>query len=172
MMKRREILKTLVLGSGAIVALPAWANAWKGSSITASGIFTKTQASVLSSIAGTFIPEGIKEPGAVGLEVNKYLDRLIADCYDVEDQKKVKEGIDTLEETATNTYKMTFSECTKGQRESMLTGFSEPSDQEKAWFYSTMRRETIRGYTTSEYVMVNYYEYVMAPGFYKGCVEV
>jgi hypothetical protein len=171
-MKRREILKNLVLGSGAMVALPSWANAWSGADISTSGIFTKTQASILNSIAGTFIPEGKQEPGAVGLEVDKYLDRLIADCYEEEDQDKVKAGIDALNTTAKKTYRKDFSECNQGQRESMLIGFSEPSDEEKKWFYDTMRRETIRGYTTSEYVMVNHYEYVMAPGFYKGCVDV
>jgi len=40
------------------------------------------------------------------------------------------------------------------------------------WAADTLRNETIRGYTTSEYVMVNYYHYVMAPGFYHGCVAV
>jgi hypothetical protein len=67
---------------------------------------------------------------------------------------------------------MSFSNCTHDQRESLLIGFSEAIDDHKKWFYDTMRRETIRGYTTSEYVMVNHYKYEMAPGYYNGCVDV
>jgi hypothetical protein len=171
-MKRRDLLKNLALGSGAILVLPSWANGWSGASIQTSGFFNSAEASLLSSISGTFIPEGKTEPGAVGLEVDKFLDRLIADCYDEEDQAKVKAGLKMLNDSAKGTYKRDFIDCTSDQKESMLIGFSAPSDADKKWFYDTMRRETIRGYTSSEYVMVNHYKYEMAPGYYNGCVDV
>jgi hypothetical protein len=171
-MNRREILKNLVLGSGAVVALPSWANGWSANSIEFSDVFTKNQSSTIKSIVGTFIPEGKTEPGAIGLEVDKFIDKLIADCYEKEDQDKVEAGIQALNESSQSTYKKSFELCTQGQRESLLMGFLEPSDENKKWFYNIMRRETIRGYTSSEYVMVNHYNYVMAPGFYKGCVDV
>lgn len=170
-MERRELLKKMALGSAALVALPSWANAWKGSNIQASYVFSLSEKSTLSSIAETFIPEG-KEPGALRLEVDKFLDRLFADCYETEDQNKIKAGIDLLESSAKNIYSMAFGECNQEQRESLLMAFSEPSNEEKKWFYATLRNETIRGYTTSEYVMVNHYGYVMAPGHFNGCVDV
>lgn len=170
-MQRRELLKKMALSTAAVVALPSWANAWSGAKIQASGLFSVAESSTLTSIAGTFIPEG-KDLGAVGVEVDKYLDRLIADCYTPEDIARVKSGMNLLEKTAKTTYSKNFSDCNQGQRESLLLGFSEPSNEEKKWFYDTLRRETIRGYTTSEYVMVNHYNYVMAPAHFKGCVDV
>ncbi|AWV99768.1 gluconate 2-dehydrogenase subunit 3 family protein [Arcticibacterium luteifluviistationis] len=171
-MQRRELLKRLALGAGAVVALPTWANAWSSSKLVSSGVFSSLEQGLLSSIAGTFIPEGKNEPGAIGLEVDKFLDRLFADCYTEEDQQKIKEGMTLLNSTAKTSYKKPFSECTQAQRESLLIGFSEPSTADKEWFYDTLKKETIRGYTTSEYVMVNHYDYVMAPGHYDGCVDV
>ncbi|WP_341226442.1 gluconate 2-dehydrogenase subunit 3 family protein [uncultured Arcticibacterium sp.] len=171
-MNRRELLKNLALGAGAVVALPSWANAWTPSKIMVSGVFSSKELGLLSSIASTFIPEGKSEPGALGLEVDKFLDRLFADCYSKADQEKIKQGMVLLNTTAKKSYQSAFSDCTQLQRESMLIGFSEPSTTEKEWFYDTLRKETIRGYTTSEYVMVNHYNYVMAPGHYDGCVDV
>jgi hypothetical protein len=34
---------------------------------------------------------------------------------------------------------------------------------------ATLKGLTIRGYMTTEYVMVNHLHYVMAPGFFNGC---
>ena len=87
-------------------------------------------------------------------------------------QSKVKKGLEELDMSAKSIYNNAFLECTQDQRESILISFSAPSTAEKEWFYNTIRRETIRGYTTSEYVMVNHYDYVMAPGYYHGCVDV
>ncbi|MFT5883801.1 MAG: hypothetical protein ACI9IP_000248 [Arcticibacterium sp.] len=171
-MKRRDLLKNLALGSGALLTLPSWTKAWNASSWQTEDVFSLAQSATLSSIAGTFIPEGKSEPGAMGVGVDKYLERLIADCYDAEQQAKIEKGLELLTETSKNTYNMGFSECTQDQRESLLLGFSAPSTSEKEWFYNTLRGETIRGYTTSEYVMVNHYDYVMAPGYYHGCVDV
>lgn len=170
-MQRRELLKKLALGAGAVVALPNWASAWSPSKIVNSGVFSALEVDLLTSIASTFIPEGKTEPGALGLEVEKFLDRLFADCYTKEDQNRIKSGMTLLNKAAKTTYKRSFSDCTQEQRESLLIGFSEPSTADKEWFYNTLKKETIRGYTTSEYVMINHYNYVMAPGHYIGCVD-
>ncbi|KPM48327.1 gluconate 2-dehydrogenase subunit 3 family protein [Jiulongibacter sediminis] len=171
-MKRRALLKNLALGTGAAMTLPGWAYGWQAGQVRPSGRFTPAEGSLIRSVADTFIPEGLNEPGAVSLGVDQFMDRLFADCYELEDLARVKTGLKDLDTYARKVYAQTFSECNQGQRESILMAFSSPSDEEKAWLYDTLRRETIRGYTTSEYVMVNHYDYVMAPGFFDGCVDV
>ena len=171
-MNRRTILKNLALGAGAAIALPSWAHAWNGSSLSLSGRFTASETEMLSAIAGSFIPEGKTEPGAVSLGVDKFMDRLFADCYEPEDLTRIKKGLAGMDTYAMKVYSKSFADCNQGQRESILMAYSSPSDDEKAWLYNTLRKETIRGYTTSEYVMVNHYNYVMAPGFFNGCVDV
>jgi hypothetical protein len=41
------------------------------------------------------------------------------------------------------------------------------SDAQKAM--KTLKGLTIQGYMSTEYVMVNHLNYVMAPGFFNGC---
>lgn len=171
-MKRRDLLKNLALGAGAALTLPSWANAWNSTALVASGRFSSAHSELLSAVAGTFIPEGKTEPGAVSLGVDKFMDRLFADCYTLEDLARIEKGLTDLDSYAKNVYRQSFVTCNQGQRESMLLAFSQPADKEREWLYNTLRREVIRGYTTSEYVMVNHYNYVMAPGFFHGCVEV
>jgi hypothetical protein len=171
-MKRRDILKNIALGSGVLLTLPSWTKAWNANTWQAQSIFSSAQSATLSSIVGTFIPEGKTEPGALGVEVDKYLERLIADCYDAEQQSKIKNGLKALRKAAISAYRNPFSECMQEQKESILLGFSSPSTPDKEWFYDTLRGETIRGYTTSQYVMVNHYNYVMAPGYFNGCADV
>ena len=168
-MNRRDLLKNLGLSAGAVISLPVWANAWSPGQIVISGKF---DLAMLSAISGTFIPEGKTEPGAVGLEVDKFLDRLFADCYEAAEQQKIKKGMEALNIDAQQTFGKPFADCSQAQRENLLTAISLSDEPDKKWFYDTLRRETIRGYTTSEYVMVNKYNYVMAPGHYNGCVDI
>lgn len=170
-MKRRTLLRNLALGTGAALTLPGWAYGWQAGQVKPSGSFTPVEGNLIRSVADTFIPEGVDEPGAVSLGVDTFLDRLFADCYELEDLARIRKGLKDLNAYAIKTYQKGFSECNQGQRESILMAYSSPSDYEKVWLYNTLRKETIRGYTTSEYVMVNHYDYVMAPGFYEGCVD-
>lgn len=169
--ERRTLLKSLAVGAGAIT-LPGWAYGWQVGQFKPSCRFTIEESKLLRSVADTFIPDGLNEPGALSLGVDKFLDRLFADCYDLDELTKIRKGLNDLDAYAMKTYRKGFSECNQGQRKSILLAFSSPSEKEKAWLYNTLRQETIRGYTTSEYVMVNYYDYVMAPGFFDGCVTI
>ncbi|MFL0686027.1 MAG: hypothetical protein ACJLTB_22945 [Algoriphagus aquaeductus] len=47
---------------------------------------------------------------------------------------------------------------------------SEVEEEKK--FYQLMRSNTVMGFTTVKEVMVDYRKYQVAPGYYKGCVDV
>ena len=170
-MNRRKVLKSITAAAGTAMILPNWANAWNPKIFKSSGVFSGYESEIISEITATFVPEG-EIPGAKSLGVDKFLNRLFSDCYVEEDQQKIKNGILKLENSAEETYKMSFVKCTQDQKESLLMGFNNNEDENKKWFYNTLKNETIRGYTTSEYVMVNHYKYVVAPGFYHGCVNI
>jgi hypothetical protein len=168
-MKRRELIKSIGLSVAATSILPDWLQGWSEHKLIPSDIFDINQKNQLASIAGTFIPEG-GEKGANGVGVGKFLDVLFADCFTPADQNKIKESLLEVDTTAKQLFQQTFSESTQKQREKVLANLAiNPTHK---WAADTLRNETIRGYTTSEYVMVNYYHYVMAPGFYHGCVTV
>ena len=168
-MKRRKLLKSIALSAGAMVILPSWAQGWSRENIVTSHVFKLEEKEMLRLIAGTFIPEGASK-GANGVGVELFLEKLFSDCYTIEDQNKLKAAIKTLMLHADLNHHLTFGACSAAQREGLLVDLEKSA--EHLWAYTTLRTETIRGYTTSEYVLTEHYHYVMAPGFYHGCVNV
>ncbi len=171
-MNRRDSLKTLLKTSGALVALPAWAHEWtrEGIDLTRS-IFSASQQDILVSVVDTIIPAG-KSIGAISVGVDKFLGKLIADCYDADTQKNVKDQLDKLEQSAVSAHAKSFSSCDQKQREELLLRFTGSSVKEEKDFFSLIKSETIRGFTTSREVMMTYLDYKPVPGHYYGCVDV
>ena len=58
------------------------------------------------------------------------------------------------------------------QRDAFGKGVSLSTDAQQKEFFASIKNLTIQGYTSSEYVMVNYYNYEMAPGHFYGCITV
>ena len=168
-MKRRELIKSIGISAAATSILPNWLQGWSEQKLISSDIFDTNQKNQIASIAGTFIPEGA-EKGANGVGVGKFLDVLFADCLTKEDQNKIKDSLLEIDTLANQLFQQTFRQSTQQQREKVLQNLA--TNPNHKWAADTLRNETIRGYTTSEYVMVNYYHYIMAPGFYHGCVSV
>lgn len=156
-MKRRELLKNV--GIGALVfPLSGWTSELFGDV----HFLNKQSKALLDLVSSTFIPEG-KQKGARGVGVVLYLDRYISDCLNKEDQQKVQNGIDFLKSKD-------FMLKNQSEREQILLAMQ--SNENQQWFYDFMRSQTILAYTNSAYVMTNFYGYVMAPGFYNGCIKV
>lgn len=168
-MKRRKLLQSIALSAGAMVILPSWAHGWSRESLAPSQVFKVEEKEMLRLIAGTFIPEGTSK-GANGVGVELFLDKLFSDCYTIEDQNKLKAAIKALSLQANLNHHLSFGACNTAQREALLLDLEKSAQH--LWAYTTLRAETIRGYTTSEYVLTEHYQYVMAPGFYHGCVNV
>lgn len=168
-MKRRKLLQSIALSAGAMVILPSWAHGWSRENIETNQVFKLEEKEMLRLIAGTFIPEGTSK-GANGVGVELFLDKLLSDCYTEVDQQKIKSAIRSLSLQADLNHHLSFGSCNAAQREGLLLDLEKSA--EHLWAYTTLRSETIRGYTSSEYVMTEHYQYVMAPGFYHGCVNV
>ncbi|MHA8059827.1 gluconate 2-dehydrogenase subunit 3 family protein [Aquirufa beregesia] len=168
-MKRRKLLQSIALSAGAMVILPSWAQGWSQERIITTQVFKIEEKEMLRLIAGTFIPEGTSK-GANGVGVERFLDKLFSDCYTEGDQHKIKTAIQSLSLQADLNHHLSFGACSAAQREGLLLDLEKSA--EHLWAYTTLRAETIRGYTTSEYVLTEHYHYVMAPGFYHGCENV
>jgi Gluconate 2-dehydrogenase subunit 3 len=171
-MNRRYAIKSLATSLGAMWTLPAWANSWTPQSVALSSNFLNTlQADLLMEIVGTIIPEGEK-PGAISLGVPAFIQKMVVDCFEKTAQEAFKTGLNTIEKTAQQTHNQSFTTLTPTQKDAILRGLSNTENTEQNAFFKTVKNLTIQGYTTSEYVMVNYYKYEMAPGHYYGCVPV
>jgi hypothetical protein len=171
-MNRRDSLKTLMMASGALIALPSWAQEWTRDSVASNmSQFSVTQQDVLVSVVDTIIPPG-NSIGALSVGVDKFLLKLIADCYDVDVQKNVSVQLNKLDQMATTANGKGFASCDQKQREELLLNFSRSDVKEEKDFFSLIKSETIRGFSTSREVMMNYLSYKPVPGHFYGCVDV
>ena len=80
-MNRRDTLKKLLLTSGGLITLPAWANEWSIGDFTAHhSSYSILEQELLASFADTIIPAG-NSIGALSIGVDKYLQKLIDKCF-------------------------------------------------------------------------------------------
>lgn len=171
-MKRRELLKGLMAASGAMIALPAWAEDWHINDVlTHSSSFTMEDQTILSSVADTIIPQG-DSIGALSVGVDKFLQKLFDDCYEKDVQENIKTQLTALESSAQSTYGKSFAACDQKQREELLLKLSGSDNKDEKDFFNLLKSETIRGFNTSREVMTKYLNYKVAPGHYYGCVDI
>ncbi len=177
-MNRRDSLKNIAASTIGLAAFSTYLLSCKGSTDTTevkveteSAFFTDSEKSTLASIADTIIPAG-NSIGALSVGTDKFLERLFEKCYEKDVQNNIKFQFVSIENSAKKAHGKAFSKCNQKQREEILLIFSNSEEEAEKSFFELMKSETIRGYKTSEEVMTKYLNYVMAPGFYKGCIDV
>lgn len=170
-MDRRKAIKNLALVSGALITLPQWMVSCGVSDTTVHQTsFSIAEQKILASITDTIIPAG-NSIGALSVEVDKFLQKLIDDCYEKDVQDNVKAQLKALEESAKAVHKKSFADCTQAQREQVLLKLSISENKAEKDFFNLMKSETIRGFNTSQKIMTEYLGYKIAPGYYYGCVD-
>jgi len=176
-MDRRKAIKHLAIVSGGLITLPQWMQSCGLSDTNVHKTsFSIAEQKILSSITDTIIPAGpliaTGGIGALSVEVDKYLQKIIDDCYEKDVQDNVKKQLKGLEESVKATRKKSFADCTQAQREELLLKLSFSENKAAQDFFNLMKSETIRGFNTSQKVMQEYLGYKIAPGHYYGCVDV
>ena len=171
-MDRRKAIKNLAIVSGGLITLPQWMVSCGVSDTTIHQTsFSVAEQKILASITDTIIPTG-NNIGALSVGVDKFLQKLIDDCYEKDVQDNVKTQLKSLDGSAQTTNKKSFGDCTQSQREELLLKFSTSEKKEGKDFFDLIKSETIRGFNTSQKVMQEYLGYKVAPGHYYGSVDV
>jgi len=171
-MDRRKAIKNLAIVSGGLITLPQWMVSCGVSDTTIHQTsFSVAEQKILASITDTIIPAG-NSIGALSVGVDKFLQKLIDDCYEKDTQDNVKTQLKSLDELAKATHKGSFVDCTQSQREELLLKLSTSEKKEGKDFFDLIKSETIRGFNTSQKVMQEYLGYKVAPGHYYGSVDV
>ncbi|MEP7372991.1 MAG: gluconate 2-dehydrogenase subunit 3 family protein [Chitinophagaceae bacterium] len=171
-MDRRNALKKLVIVSGSLISLPFWMTGCDNGDTVATHLssFSDAEQKLLASVADTIIPAG-NSIGAMSVGVDKFLQKLIDDCYEKPVQDNVKAQLKALHTSAKAIHGKSFAECTQPQRQELLLKLSVSADKAEKDFFILMKSETIRGFNTSKEVMEKYLNYKVAPGHYFGCVD-
>jgi hypothetical protein len=171
-MDRRKAIRNLAIATGGVITLPQWMISCGVSETTVHQTsFSNTEQKILASITDTIIPAG-SSIGALSVGVDKFLQKIIDDCYEKTVQDNIKMQIKKLENSATATNKKAFADCTQMEREELFLKFSTSSVKEEKDFFDLLKSETIRGFNTSQKVMQEYLGYKVAPGHYYGSVDV
>jgi gluconate 2-dehydrogenase subunit 3-like protein len=169
-MNRRKAIRNLAIVSGGIITLPQWMVSCGLSDTTVhQSSFSLAEQRILANIADTIIPAG-NSIGALSVGVDKFLQKLIDDCYEKEVKENVKTQLKELEVSAKTIHRKSFNNCTQSQREVIILKLSTSENKAEKDFFDMMKSETIRGFNTSQKVMTEYLGYKIAPGHYYGCV--
>ena len=171
-MDRRKAIKNLAIVSSGLITLPQWMVSCGVSDTTIhQSSFSIAEQKLLASITDAIIPAS-NSIGALSVGVDKFLQKLIDDCYEKDAQDNVKAQLKALDESAKITHKESFLDCSQVQREELLRKFSTSVNKAEKDFFDLMKSETIRGFNTSQKVMQEYLGYKVAPGHYYGSVDI
>ncbi len=169
-MQRRTAIKGLALSLGSLVSLPAWASSWNSSTIGTTFLSIGNEA-LLAELVETIIPT-TDTLGAKGLGVHKFIQTMLADCFDPKAQASFETKLGEIDPLSKSTFQKSFSECDATQRLTLLQTVAQSTDKETARFYRTLRGLTVQGYTSSEYYLTKFTDYEMAPAHFYGCVPI
>lgn len=171
-MNRRNALKNITIVSGSLISLPGWmVSCGISDKNTHQSGFNTGEQKILAAISDTIIPAGTSV-GALSVGVDKFLQKLIDDCYEKPVQDNVKKQLASLDISADNDHNKSFSECTQHQREKLLQKLADSANKDEKEFFTLVKTETIHGFNTSQKVLEGFLGYKIVPGHYNGCVPV
>lgn len=171
-MKRRETLKYLGLSIGSVITLPAWANSWNGNALSNNALnISLENETLLAEMVETIIPT-TDTAGAKSLGIDKFIQKIVADCLDRPSRETFGQGFELLEEQTKKAHNKSFVQCSSLQRVEILRQIEKDKSNSANKFYGLVKGLTIQGYLNSEYVMVNHYGYKMIPGKFEPCVSI
>ncbi|MFB0906990.1 MAG: hypothetical protein ACJA1O_003150 [Spirosomataceae bacterium] len=168
-MNRRKALKNVALTFGTALSLPAWANAWTPESLPATTNFKTAESELLNQLVEAFIPK-TDTPGAGEMGIDKFVMVMVNDCTPDNQRSTFMTQLSLVDAFAKEKYSKLFTNLSAKEKTETLGLISVDEAPEWKTFFGTLKRYTVQGYQTSEYVMYkNGFQF--APGFYNGCVD-
>ena len=179
-MDRREALSLTglicggtILGSGSILS-----GCKPGERKAILGLLNKEEIEILEDVAETILPKSESSPGAKDVNIGKFINTIVSDCYDEAEQKLFLNGFQQLNELSKLTLDDDFIDLDKeGKQQILLTLESEskaysknPEFAGKPHYYSVIKQLTIFGYLSSEEVGTKVLNHVPIPGRFEGCI--
>jgi len=163
-MNRRDAIERITLMLGGVLAAPLMAGAMGeklnfGPSVN----FTPDQEALLAEVADVIIPT-TGTPGAKAAGVEKFITRVVRDCYQLDEQKKFYDGLARLNKDSTDTYGKGFAALDAAQKTEIVKR-STTADKP---FFVQMKGLTVTGYFTSEIGATKALDYLPIPGRFDG----
>ncbi len=176
-MNRREAVQYIsILLGGTIVGANAFITGCKSETGKEQN-FTQEDIAYLDEIADTILPT-TKTPGAKAAKVGQFMTVMVNDCYEEDEQKVFREGMDKINEISKKEFGNKFMELNPQQRHSLLVKLDAEQKEytknrkegDPPHYFRLMKELTLNGYFTSEIGCTQARRYMETPGRYEGCV--
>ncbi|MCE7070241.1 MULTISPECIES: gluconate 2-dehydrogenase subunit 3 family protein [Dyadobacter] len=163
-MNRREAVQKITFLLGGTLSAPLMAGIMGeklnfGPSLDISA----EQEALLADVADTIIPT-TGTPGAKAAGADKFITRIMRDCYEMADQKKFYSGLDKIDAQSKEVYSKGFSALDATQKNDIIKR-TTVSDKP---FFLQMKGLTVTGYFTSEIGATQALDYLPIPGRFDG----
>lgn len=174
-MNRRDALKSVVLMmGGTMIGATAILTGCAPEHQIKDLNFTPEDLAFLDEIGETIIPT-TDTPGAKATKIGEFMQMMIKDCYDADQQKAFIDGVNAIRKdfkaekgsdfvTASSEDRLTFLN-------SMLEKFKASGDERQPIVINMLRDLTVLGYFTSEIGATQALRYEEVPGRYEGCID-
>lgn len=166
-MERRTAIKQMALLCASAMLLPSCLQG--GGKMANIGLkhiaVTEAQEKLMAELVETIIPK-TDTPGAKELGVHLFVFKMVDDCYPKAEQDQFLDGLKDFEDKK-------FEENTTRQRIDLLKEIMQEKNAESnlQYFLKEVRKQTLKGYTQSEYVMTELRPYILVPGQFLGSVR-
>ena len=175
-MNRRELLKMIALATGGVVIGSEFLlTGCKNTEASGNFSLTEKEIAFLDEVAETIIPT-TNTPGAKAAKVGAFMQLMVTDCYNTNDQVIFKKGITTLDEACRKQTSKKFMDCTAEERKSFLTTVDaetkkyqrEKKKEDPNHYFQMMKQLTLFGYFSSEIGATKALRNNPVPGKYDG----
>ena len=165
-MNRREAIQRATLLLGGVLSAPLMAGAMGQILNTGESVaVTADQVALLAEVADIIIPT-TGTPGAKAAGVEKFIVRVMRDCYEKTDQEKFYAGLAKLDADSQTKFGKGFAALDGAQKNEMV----KQSTVDNKAFFLTMKGLTVTGYFTSEIGATQALEYLPIPGKFEACI--
>jgi hypothetical protein len=163
-MNRRDAIEKITLMMGGVLAAPLMAGAMgEKLNFGPSVKFTPEQEALLAGVADVIIPT-TGTPGAKAAGVEKFITRVVRDCYPLDEQQKFYAALARLDSNSNAVNGKGFSALNAEQKIDMI---SRTTLSDKG-FFMLMKGLTVTGYFTSEIGATQALDYLPIPGRFEG----
>ena len=150
---------------GGVLSAPTLAGALGRVTNTGPGLAVSAeQEALLAEVADVIIP-ATSTPGAKAAGAEKFIVRVMRDCYPQADQEKFYAGLAKLDASSKTRFSNGFAALDAPQKIEMV---KQTMTDDKP-FFLRMKELTTTGYFTSEIGATKALEYLPIPGQFNGC---
>jgi len=140
------------------------------------GLLNKEEIKTLEDVAETILPKTTNAPGARDVEIGKFINSIVSECYSKTEQQSFIKGLVELNAVSEEKYGDEFLESSYEEKEELLLHLEDESrtynrkQNQPAHFYTMIKQLTIWGYLSSEQVGTKVLRHVPIPGRFEGCI--